>query len=133
MKETIVHDCAATGLYIGDSGSSADIQKCNIIRNGGGSHPVVRRRGLVSGALSGRHSQGDSTYDSGSSGDESFGVLLNDFDIDLADMGAFADIIVPPGHSGMYVETGKFIPALYPRGASMNLQTTECVISTNPL
>jgi len=37
MKETVIHDCAATGLYIGDAGSNGIIRRSNIIRNGGGS------------------------------------------------------------------------------------------------
>ena len=38
MKEgSVIHDCAATGLYLGDSDSVANISGCNIIRNGGGS------------------------------------------------------------------------------------------------
>jgi hypothetical protein len=38
MKEgSVIHDCAATGLYLGDNDSVASISGCNIIRNGGGS------------------------------------------------------------------------------------------------
>ena len=37
LNSTVIHDCAATGLYLGDSDSMASIKQCNIIRNGGGS------------------------------------------------------------------------------------------------
>lgn len=38
MKEgSVIHDCAATGLYLGDNDSVANISGCNVIRNGGGS------------------------------------------------------------------------------------------------
>lgn len=37
VKESVIHDCAATGLYLGDNDSIASIRGCNFIRNGGGS------------------------------------------------------------------------------------------------
>lgn len=37
VKSSVIHDCAATGLYLGDDDSFANVNGCNIIRNGGGS------------------------------------------------------------------------------------------------
>lgn len=37
LQGSVIHDCAATGLYLGDSNSMASIKCCNIIRNGAGS------------------------------------------------------------------------------------------------
>jgi len=107
MKETVVHDCAATGLYIGDFGSHAHIQRCNIIRNGGGSRPVVVRRCNRPGSGIGSsddYVQEDSTDDDGGSGDDPYDMVLEDDDDGFGDT-----VVVPPGHSGMYVETGNAI------------------------
>jgi hypothetical protein len=35
-----IHDCAATGVYVGDSGTKASIEDCNIVRNGVGGTAV---------------------------------------------------------------------------------------------
>jgi hypothetical protein len=37
LHGSVIHDCAATGLYLGDSDSVASVKSCNIIRNGEGS------------------------------------------------------------------------------------------------
>lgn len=37
VNSTVIHDCAATGLYLGDNDSFASVHGCNIVRNGGGS------------------------------------------------------------------------------------------------
>jgi len=110
MKETVVHDCAATGLYIGDFGSHAHIEKCNIIRNGNGSRPVVRRRRPGSGTSSSDDIQEDSTDDDDGSGDKPHDMVLEDSDDVFDGIGGFGDtVVVPPGHSGMYVETGNAV------------------------
>jgi len=98
MKETIVHDCAATGLYIGDVGSHGCIQKCNIIRNGGGSR---QRRSI---RFSNESFNDESLAHDGEGND----LMLSNFDDDddSSAVDSFADDLVPPGHSGMYVETG---------------------------
>jgi len=43
VKSTVIHDCAATGLYLGDNDSIAKVSGCNLIRNGGGSRRPLRR------------------------------------------------------------------------------------------
>ena len=40
MRTTTIHDCAATGLYIGDAGTVSILTCCNIVRNGGGSRRI---------------------------------------------------------------------------------------------
>lgn len=40
VARTTVHDCAATGIYLGGDGSSLDIITSNIIRNGFGRDPL---------------------------------------------------------------------------------------------
>lgn len=42
VKSTVIHDCAATGLYLGDNDSTANVSGCNLIRNGGGSRRPLR-------------------------------------------------------------------------------------------
>lgn len=42
VKSTVVHDCAATGLYVGDIDSIATVSGCNLVRNGGGSRRPPR-------------------------------------------------------------------------------------------
>jgi hypothetical protein len=37
LQGSVIHDCAATGLYLGDSDSVASVKCCNIVRNGEGS------------------------------------------------------------------------------------------------
>jgi hypothetical protein len=47
MKESVIHDCAATGLYLGENESMANISGCNLVRNGGGSRrPVPTEPGI---------------------------------------------------------------------------------------
>jgi hypothetical protein len=41
MVRSTVHDCAATGLYVGDLDSILEISHCNILRNGFGAPPTV--------------------------------------------------------------------------------------------
>lgn len=40
LARSSVHDCAATGVYLGDDGSSLDIVNSNILRNGFGRRPL---------------------------------------------------------------------------------------------
>lgn len=42
VENTVIHDCAATGLYLGDHDSIANVKGCNLIRNGGGSRRALR-------------------------------------------------------------------------------------------
>ena len=115
----MIHDCAATGLYVGDIGSQAYIYKCNIIRNGDGSRRISgseRRYRDLSGDVE-LEEDGDSYEDH----DEE-DVTMNDenaenFDDQFDESAIFNNFIppallyesVPPGHSGMYVETGTAI------------------------
>lgn len=42
-----VHDCAATGIYVGGPGSRANIQRTDVVRNGNGN--TLHRRGIARG------------------------------------------------------------------------------------
>lgn len=42
VKSSVIHDCAATGLYLGDNDSIANVSGCNLVRNGGGSRRPLR-------------------------------------------------------------------------------------------
>jgi hypothetical protein len=63
MNDSTVHDCAATGIYVGDRRTSSLIQRCDIIRCGFGTRPQ---------------------------------------EIGTNDMKLVP--LIPPGHSGIYVE-----------------------------
>jgi hypothetical protein len=71
MSNCTVADCAATGCYVSDPGTTFLLSASNIIRNGVG----TRRSSIVSS------SPGNTNF--------------NDF--------------VPPGHSGLYIESGKSV------------------------
>jgi len=109
---TVLHDCAATGLYVGDQGTQALIAGCNIIRNGGGSRRMIRNRRREDPSLFLQERDFDDFDDfilNDSSTDEDdeeddgdelmFAAVANDVHNDHD--------VVPPGHSGMYVETAK--------------------------
>lgn len=50
VKDCMIYDCAATGLYVGGPGSQADIQQTDVIRNGIGSRlPPSRMPRVTSG------------------------------------------------------------------------------------
>ena len=109
MHNSVIHDCAATGLYIGDIGSHGLIQSCNIIRNGGGSRIPLRQR---------IHSSEDDIFssDESSTEDEADSIFEDDVfeqnPMVIERLGRPASLnhdIVPPGHSGMYVETGNAV------------------------
>lgn len=84
LKRSIIHDCAATGLYVGDSGTVATVMESNIIRNGGGS-----KRWFAE------------DYVENASEDDVQNLHLNE-------VGDTADV-VPPGHSGIYVENAQAV------------------------
>ena len=46
IKNCYVHDCAATGIYVGGSGTRAIIERTDVIRNGNGTR---NRRGIGHG------------------------------------------------------------------------------------
>jgi len=46
ISRCYVHDCAATGIYVGGPGSRATIEETDVIRNGGGNN---QRRGIAPG------------------------------------------------------------------------------------
>uniref|UniRef100_A0A7S1CZ62 Right handed beta helix domain-containing protein n=1 Tax=Cyclophora tenuis TaxID=216820 RepID=A0A7S1CZ62_CYCTE len=46
IKNCYVHDCAATGIYVGGPGSDAVIDRTDVVRNGGGNR---HRRGIARG------------------------------------------------------------------------------------
>ena len=81
-----IHDCAATGLYVGDNSTKARILSCNIIRNGNGcrkiNHGRLGRSLLLNNNLETREEP----------------LLIPDMDFFQED-----EPVVPPGHSGMYV------------------------------
>ena len=47
IRKCYVHDCAATGIYVGGPGSRALIEKTDVVRNGNGN--VHHRRGIARG------------------------------------------------------------------------------------
>lgn len=106
MIDTNVHDCAATGIYIGDVNSDAFIQRCNIVRNGGGTRPSFAI-GTGTENLIMEREGGDETNQL----DPADNIILEIFeDIDVAVLqnshnnNIPHNELVPPGHSGMYFE-----------------------------
>mmetsp|Transcript_28118 Transcript_28118/g.32785 ORF Transcript_28118/g.32785 Transcript_28118/m.32785 type:complete len:217 (+) Transcript_28118:1214-1864(+) len=108
MRDTIVHDCAATGLYIGDLYSHASIEKCIITRNGNGT------RLPTNNTINSREVIGSIPYESLDTGDimdidnlddNSDLDTENDHILQQLDLTNQYHNLVPPGHSGMYVET----------------------------
>ena len=109
MRNSVIHDCAATGLYIGDVGSQGVIQSCNIIRNGGGSRRPARSRieSIDDGIFS-----FDGNNEEDGDGSRSEDDLFEQDPMIIENLGRPAALnydVVPPGHSGMYVETGNAI------------------------
>ena len=47
IKNSYIHDCAATGIYVGGSGSRASIERSDVICNGKGNRR--NRRGIAAG------------------------------------------------------------------------------------
>ena len=94
--ETNVHDCAATGIYIGDLNSNAFIQKCNIMRNGGGTRipPFTSSNEMRSGQY---HERDNHAPHNGRNNELDDGTMIQH---DLIPN----QLLVPPGHSGMYLE-----------------------------
>ena len=82
---------SATGLYVGDLGSRARVGGCNVIRNGNGSQQPRRER---RSHPSTQNDDGESMYADGVFED----AVMEDSDDE-------SDDTVPPGHSGMYIET----------------------------
>ena len=98
LSNSVLHDCAATGLYVGDLGTQGFVYGCNIIENGFGSarHLSRERRRLTDNDL---HSEEEV-----SSSDEA----EHENEHPRTDVNSQRQR-VPPGHSGMYVETARAI------------------------
>ena len=47
ISRSYIHDCAATGIYVGGSGSRATIEQSDVIYNGKGN--TRNRRGIAAG------------------------------------------------------------------------------------
>jgi hypothetical protein len=47
IRNCYIHDCAATGIYVGGPGSRAEIEQTDVIRNGHGN--TTNRRGIARG------------------------------------------------------------------------------------
>jgi Right handed beta helix region len=47
ISNCYVHDCAATGIYVGGPGSRANIERTDVVRNGNGN--TQHRRGIARG------------------------------------------------------------------------------------
>jgi hypothetical protein len=47
IRDCYVHDCAATGIYVGGPGSRATIERTDVVRNGNGN--TQHRRGIARG------------------------------------------------------------------------------------
>jgi hypothetical protein len=47
IRDCYVHDCAATGIYVGGPGSRAVIERTDVVNNGNGNN--VHRRGIARG------------------------------------------------------------------------------------
>lgn len=47
IRNCYVHDCAATGIYVGGPGSRAEVEKTDVVRNGNGNK--YHRRGIARG------------------------------------------------------------------------------------
>ena len=47
IRNCYVHDCAATGIYVGGPGSRAQIESTDVVRNGNGN--TAHRRGIARG------------------------------------------------------------------------------------
>ncbi len=93
LARCTIHDCAATGLYIADPTTHGWVENCNIIRNGVGS--------VATGI---RAAQRNNQIEGG--GEDQLNVYHN-HDIILPPPAPIPlqNNSVPPGHSGMYVES----------------------------
>jgi hypothetical protein len=106
MTDTNVHDCAATGVYIGDVNSDAFIQRCNIVRNGRGTRPsvVVGIENLI------MEREGSNEIHQLDNADNIILEIIEDIDVAVLQNSHNNNIshlhheLVPPGHSGMYFE-----------------------------
>ena len=47
IRNSYIHDCAGTGIYVGGSGSRATIEQSDVISNGKGNRR--NRRGIAAG------------------------------------------------------------------------------------
>jgi len=107
LTHSVIHDCAATGLYIGDQGTAASIYKSNVVENGFGSDRLLCRRRRRLHLLEEEEESWSSDEDS---------IDSNIVDTNESDQSQ----TVPPGHSGVYVETASAI-------------INDCMISSNSL
>ena len=53
MRDSLIYDCAATGIYVGGPGSQADVEQTDVVRNGIGSRLAPSRTPRVSSGHSG--------------------------------------------------------------------------------
>ena len=115
---TTVHDCAATGIYIGDLTTSAYIEKCNILRNGGGTRAPPPTRRHEEGPYFQEHEQNtNATIVTNQQGEST----NNHQGRDNSNIGIYnPQPFVPPGHSGMYLEASTAI-------------VNDCLLSKNIL
>ncbi len=105
MIDTNVHDCAATGIYIGDVNSDAFIQRCNIVRNGGGTRPSFALGTVTENLRMEREGHETNQLDPS---DNIIFEIIEDIDAAALQNSDNNNIphheLVPPGHSGMYFE-----------------------------
>lgn len=111
IHESIIHDCAATGLYVGDPQSVGVVVKSNIIRNGFGTRRPNKKEWF---------SPATSNTSPSSTAIETDMDVVDINHAMMIDGPSLAVEIVPPGHSGMYVETA-------------NASVMDCLISANSL
>ncbi len=112
MKNTTVHDSAATGIYIGDLNSDSCIEGCNIIRNGGGTRLPTSVTGIRENQIAVREVMATADADVASEHDHADNNI-DDIHIDFPIYHYDQDVddlqLVPPGHSGMYLESSTSI------------------------
>lgn len=95
-----------SGCYIGDIGSRAHINCCNIIRNGDGSQNYLHSQRAE---LQGNDQLGEMQEFANNNMEESRSSLDDSIINDMFIPANFQHHTVPPGHSGMYIETGSAI------------------------
>ena len=127
MSDTTVHDCAATGIYIGDLDSSACIERCNITRNGGGTRfPTITTTGPGTEENDETNQNTSSSLENSNSTNHerrSSHPNINLSSLINHDNNTNHDDhqqLVPPGHSGMYLEASTAI-------------VSDCLLSQNSL
>jgi hypothetical protein len=110
MNTTTVHDCAATGIYIGDLFSNAYIERSNIIRNGGGTRPplAILSNTLENGVTTIAPARIHENFEH-SDTDDHTDEFLDHIDLPMHHHDNDDHHLVPPGHSGMYLETSTAI------------------------